>query len=115
VTVDPNCLFCRIATGQMSADVIRESDRTVAFRDINPQAPLHALVIPRAHHPNAKALAQAEPELAAVIFAECAAVAEQEGVSDYRIVLNTGPQAGQAIFHVHAHVLGGRDLGWPPG
>lgn len=115
MSADPNCLFCRIVAGETSADLVRQGDRTVAFRDINPQAPLHVLVVPRAHYPNAKALAAAEPDLAAAVLAECAAVAEQEGVSDYRMVLNTGPRAGQSIFHVHAHVLGGRDLGWPPG
>jgi histidine triad (HIT) family protein len=115
VTADPNCLFCRIVTGAMTADVVRETDRTIAFRDINPQAPLHVLVVPRSHYPNAQALANAEPELAAAVLAECGAVAEQDGVTDYRIVLNTGPRAGQSVFHVHAHVLGGRDMRWPPG
>jgi histidine triad (HIT) family protein len=115
VTADPNCLFCRIVTGAITADVVRETDRTVAFRDINPQAPLHALVVPRSHYSNAQALATAEPELAAAVLAECGVVAEQDGVSDYRIVLNTGPRAGQSVFHVHAHVLGGRDMRWPPG
>jgi histidine triad (HIT) family protein len=111
VTVDPNCLFCRIITGEMSADMVRETDRTVAFRDINPHAPLHVLVMPRAHYPNVEELAKADPELAGTVLAECAAVARHEGVSDYRIVFNTGPEAGQSIFHVHAHVLGGRGLG----
>jgi histidine triad (HIT) family protein len=115
VTTDANCLFCHIATGEVSADVVRQNDRTIAFRDINPQAPLHVLVIPRPHFPNAGALATADPELAALLLAECAAVAEDAGVSDYRIVFNTGPQAGQRVFHVHGHVIGGRDLRWPPG
>lgn len=112
---DPACLFCRIVAGEIPADVVRRTERTIAFRDINPQAPTHLLVIPTAHYPNAGVLAAADPELAATLLVECAAVAEQEARSDYRIVFNTGPQAGQSVFHAHAHVLAGRDLQWPPG
>ena len=115
MTADPSCLFCRIVAGEIPADIVRESDRTVAFRDINPQAPVHVLVVPRGHRPNAAALADADPVLAGTLLGDAAAVAEQEGLSDYRLVLNTGPHAGQSVFHVHVHVLGGRDLGWPPG
>ncbi len=115
MTADQSCLFCRIVAGEIPADLVRESDHTVAFRDINPQAPVHVLVVPRDHLPNAAALAEADRTLAGTLLADAAAVAEQEGLSDYRLVLNTGPQAGQSVFHVHAHVLGGRDLGWPPG
>ncbi len=115
MTADPSCLFCRIVAGEIPADIVRESDQTVAFRDVNPQAPVHVLVVPRDHRPNAAALAGADPRLAGTLLADAAAVAEQEGLSDYRLVLNTGPQAGQSVFHVHVHVLGGRDLGWPPG
>jgi len=111
------CLFCRIVAGEIPADVVRETDDTVAFRDIDPKAPVHVLVVPRAHHADAGSVAAADPALAGRLLAAAAAVAEQEGLTDggYRIVLNTGTGAGQTVFHVHAHVLGGRPLLWPPG
>lgn len=113
---DPDCLFCRIVAGEIPADVVHETETTVAFRDIEPQAPTHILVIPRTHLPNAAALAQQEPEVAVDLLNAVAAVAEQEGLdAGYRLVFNTGRQAYQSVFHVHAHVLGGRDMRWPPG
>ncbi len=113
---DPDCLFCRIVAGEIPADVVHETATTMAFRDIDPQAPTHVLVIPRTHQPNAAALAQHEPEVAVDLINAVAAVAEQEGLdAGYRLVFNTGRQAYQSVFHVHAHVLGGRDMGWPPG
>ena len=112
---DPECLFCRIVAGEVPATIVRESDRTVAFRDINPQAPVHVLVIPRLHVPNVGALTEHPDDLAAVLR-EAAAVAADEGISDgHRVVFNTGAKAGQSVFHVHAHVLGGRGMTWPPG
>ncbi|MFC5752678.1 histidine triad nucleotide-binding protein [Actinomadura rugatobispora] len=112
-----DCLFCKIVSGDVPAKIVRESAGTVAFRDINPQAPTHVLVIPREHHPTVGELAAADPELLAELLGEARQVAEDEGVAEggYRIVFNTGPQAGQTVFHVHAHVLGGRGLNWPPG
>lgn len=112
-----DCLFCRIVAGQVPADVVYATDRTIAFRDIAPQAPTHVLVVPREHYRDAAALAAGDPALAAVLLADAAAVAVQEGLgeSGYRLVLNTGAGAGQTVFHVHAHVLGGRPLAWPPG
>ncbi|MFF3762856.1 histidine triad nucleotide-binding protein [Streptomyces sp. NPDC001922] len=112
-----DCLFCKIAAGEVPADVVRETETTVAFRDINPQAPTHILVIPRAHYPDAAALAAAEPGLTAEILREAGEVAAEEKVvgTGYRIVFNTGSGAGQTVFHAHAHVLGGRGLNWPPG
>ena len=111
-----DCLFCKIVAGEVPSDIIHQTDTTVAFRDIQPQAPTHVLVIPRAHHPDAGSLARAEPQLAVDLLNAASAVAEQEGLGDgYRIVFNTGARACQSVFHVHAHVLGGRDLGWPPG
>ncbi len=108
-----DCLFCRIVAGEIPATVVRETDLTVAFRDIAPQAPTHVLVIPREHHENAAALAAADPELLAALIIEGAAVADMDGIdeSGYRIVLNTGPDSGQTVFHVHLHVLGGTGLG----
>ncbi|MDB1088223.1 histidine triad nucleotide-binding protein [Streptomyces sp. ACA25] len=112
-----DCLFCKIVAGEVPADVVHETETTVAFRDINPQAPTHVLVIPRAHYPDAASLAAAEPGTAADLLAAAGRVAEQEKVTGvgYRIVLNTGSGAGQTVFHAHAHVLAGRGLEWPPG
>ncbi|GAA4079502.1 histidine triad nucleotide-binding protein [Actinomadura miaoliensis] len=112
-----DCLFCKIVSGDVPAKVVRESARTVAFRDINPQAPTHVLVIPRDHHPSVADLAAADAGLLAEVLSEAHQVAVDEGVAEtgYRVVFNTGPQAGQTVFHVHAHVLGGRGLNWPPG
>jgi len=111
-----DCLFCGIVSGDVPAQRVAETARALAFRDINPQAPTHVLVIPKDHHRDLADLAAADgllDEVAALAHK----VAEDEGVSEtgYRVVFNTGPQAGQAVFHTHAHVLGGRPLGWPPG
>jgi histidine triad (HIT) family protein len=115
VTV-PDCLFCRIVAGDVPATVVRETEATLAFRDVNPQAPTHVLVVPREHHADVAALTAADPGLAAEVLAAGVAVAQQEGLADgYRLVLNTGRDGGQTVFHVHLHVLGGRGLGWPPG
>jgi len=111
-----DCLFCRIVSGDVPADVVHETPTTLAFRDIEPQAPTHVLVIPRHHHPDAAALAAAEPEVLVDLVAAAARVAADEGLADgYRLVLNTGPAAHQTVFHAHVHVLGGRSMGWPPG
>jgi histidine triad (HIT) family protein len=110
-------LFCAIAAGEIPATLVHESDRTLAFRDINPQAPTHVLVIPKDHYPNVAALAAAGDGLLDEVVATAHAIAEAENVSatGYRVVFNTGAHAGQTVHHVHAHVLGGRELGWPPG
>jgi len=110
-----DCLFCKIVAGEVPATLVRESETTVAFQDINPQAPTHVLVIPRVHHRDAAALAAAEPEIAADVLREAGQVAADEKLDSYRIVFNTGGGAGQTVFHAHAHVLGGRGLQWPPG
>jgi len=111
-----------MVAGEVPADVVHETDRVLAFRDINPQAPTHVLVIPKEHHPTAGALAAADAGLLGEVLSGAHTVAVQEGlVTDggtepgYRVVTNTGPQAGQSVHHVHFHVLGGRGLGWPPG
>jgi histidine triad (HIT) family protein len=112
-----DCLFCKIVAGDVPATIVRETDTVLAFQDINPQAPCHVLVIPKAHHRDAATLATAEPALAAAVLREAGAVAAEGGVdgSGYRVVFNTGTGAGQTVFHAHAHVLGGRGLQWPPG
>lgn len=110
------CLFCGIVAGEIPATVVYEDDRLVAFRDIGPQAPTHVLVIPRDHHQDIGALVAADPALTGELMAAAVAVAQQEGLTGgYRLVLNTGPDGGQTVDHVHAHVLGGRRLTWPPG
>jgi histidine triad (HIT) family protein len=110
-------LFCSIIAGDIPATKVRETDRILAFRDINPQAPTHVLVIPKEHYPNAAALAAADSDLLGELILQARQVAEAEGVSEpgYRMVFNTGDAAGQTVHHVHAHLLGGRSLTWPPG
>ncbi|MGW1782884.1 histidine triad nucleotide-binding protein [Streptomyces sp. NPDC002143] len=110
-----DCLFCKIAEGHIPATIVRETETTVAFRDINPQAPTHVLVIPKVHYPTVAALAVAEPAIAADVLREAQTVADEDKLESYRIVFNTGVGAGQTVFHAHAHVLGGRGLHWPPG
>ncbi len=113
----PDCLFCGIASGEIPAKTVRESSRAIAFRDINPQAPTHVLVIPREHYPNLAALAAAGDGLLDEVATLADQIARDEGVagSGYRVVFNTGADAGQTVHHVHAHLLGGRPLEWPPG
>jgi histidine triad (HIT) family protein len=109
------CVFCGIVAGEIAADVVRDDEDTVAFRDINPVAPTHILVASRDHHADAGVLAAADPGLLGALVRAAAAVAAGEGLDAYRLVFNTGAQAGQSVFHVHAHVLGGRSMQWPPG
>ncbi|MDQ2829907.1 MAG: histidine triad nucleotide-binding protein [Chloroflexota bacterium] len=114
-TAPPDCLFCKVAAGRIPAEIVYQDDETVAFRDINLQAPTHVLVIPRRHVPNATEAADANVWEA--VMGAAARVARQEGVHDrgYRLVVNCGPEAGQTVDHLHVHVLGGRPLTWPPG
>lgn len=107
-----DCLFCRIARAEIPAAVVHETERTLAFRDIAPQAPTHVLVIPREHHADVSALASADPALLAEVMTAAVAVADQEALSGgYRLLTNTGDDAGQTVVHAHVHVLGGRALG----
>lgn len=112
-----DCLFCAIAAGDVPATVVSGNDQTLAFRDINPQAPVHVLVIPRAHHANLADLGAADPGLLSALVEHARQVAAGEGIeaSGYRVVFNTGAHGGQTVDHVHAHVLGGRVMTWPPG
>jgi histidine triad (HIT) family protein len=116
-----DCLFCRIVAGEIPADVVLETDRVLAFRDINPQAPTHVLVIPKQHHASVAALAAADAGLLGEVITAADTVARKDGLvaegtdePGYRLVTNTGPDAGQTVFHVHVHLLGGRRMGWPP-
>ena len=112
--VSNDCLFCDIVEGSIPADIVHRSERVLAFRDIAPVAPTHVLVIPVEHHRDLAAMVTADAGLAAEVLAVAADLgAELDG--GYRVVFNTGVDGGQAVFHVHAHVLGGRSLAWPPG
>ena len=112
-----DCLFCAIVAGEIPATQVLETDRILAFRDINPQAPTHVLVIPKTHYPDVAALAAADAALLGEVIDAVRQVAAAEGVAEtgYRVVFNTGAEAGQTVPHVHAHLLGGRSLTWPPG
>ncbi|MBC9735520.1 HIT domain-containing protein [Nocardioides marmotae] len=112
---DADCLFCKIVAEEVPAEVVHVTERTVAFRDINPQAPTHVLVVPRDHYPNAAALAAGDPVASAELVSAAAAIATAEGHEDYRLVFNTGAGVGQTVFHTHLHLLAGRSMTWPPG
>lgn len=113
--MDESCLFCRIVAGEIPATVVRDDPLTLAFRDIEPQAPVHVLVVPKQHYRDMGELTSADPGLASEVLAAMRAVAEDAGLTDYRVVFNTGASAGQSVFHAHGHVLGGRGMTWPPG
>ena len=107
-----DCLFCKIVAGEIPSTTVLETERAYAFRDIAPHAPTHVLVVPRDHHPDVAALVANDPGLLADVVAAAVAVAEQEGLTGgYRLLANTGPDAGQTVFHAHLHVLGGRPMG----
>lgn len=112
-----DCIFCKIAGKQIPAKVVHEDDRCLAFDDINPQAPVHALVIPKRHAASLAELTEADAGLLGHLMLTAAALAKQKGVADsgYRVVVNTGRHGGQTVFHLHLHVLGGRHMTWPPG
>lgn len=110
-----SCIFCAIAAGDIPATVVRETDDVLAFRDLHPVAPVHVLVIPRKHYENVLDLA-ADPQIAAEVMRVASEVVADEGLADgFRLVFNTGREGGQQVDHVHAHVIGGRQMGWPPG
>ena len=110
------CLFCSIGSGAIPADIVLETPELLAFRDIDPQAPTHVLVIPRQHFANIGDLTRDNPELAARLLTAATDVAALETLeSGYRVVTNTGGDGGQSVHHVHLHVLGGRAMTWPPG
>jgi histidine triad (HIT) family protein len=115
MALDPQCLFCKIIEGEIPADIVFRSENVVAFNDINPQAPTHVLVIPTVHTENAAGLARISGTITAALFSAAAEIAEERGLAGYRTVFNTGIDAGQSVFHAHMHLLGGRELAWPPG
>ena len=111
-----DCLFCRIAGKAQDASIVYESEDVVGFRDINPGAPTHVLLIPKRHIASARDLGPDDAGLVAAIFDAARTIAAEEGLDGgYRVVTNVGGDAGQSVFHLHFHVLGGRQMGWPPG
>jgi histidine triad (HIT) family protein len=112
--MDTDCLFCKIVAGQVPAEIVHDGPQVLAFADVDPQAPVHVLVIPKRHVVDVGELG-GDPEAGTAVLAGVRAVAEQLGLSSYRTVLNTGGDSGQTVFHVHAHLLAGRKFGWPPG
>jgi histidine triad (HIT) family protein len=112
-----DCIFCRIVAGDLPADVVDRSDHAVAFRDLNPQAPVHVLVIPRRHIENAATVEHTDADVVADMVVLARSVAEKEGIAErgYRLVFNVGDDAFNSIPHLHLHVLGGRAMPWPPG
>jgi histidine triad (HIT) family protein len=112
-----DCLFCRIVAGEIPADIVRQDERIVAFRDIGPQAPVHVLVVPREHVASLEATGDGQADLLGALLGAARDVARQEGIAEdgYRTVLNVGADGGQTVHHLHVHVLGGRSMRWPPG
>ncbi|WP_344732402.1 histidine triad nucleotide-binding protein [Nocardioides fonticola] len=105
-----DCLFCKIVAGEIPGQIVHTTERSIAFRDINPQAPTHVLVVPREHHENVGELGAADPAGLADLVAAAGEVARLEGLAGYRLIFNTGRAGGQTVFHAHGHVLGGKNL-----
>lgn len=114
---DPNCLFCKIASGRIPANIVHETEHVLAFRDINPQAPTHVLIIPRRHIATINDLDDGDAELVGRLLTAARDIARQEGTdaAGYRVTMNCNKAAGQTVFHLHLHLLGGRNFSWPPG
>lgn len=113
--MENNCLFCKIIAGEIPADILYEDDDVLAFRDIAPQAPVHFLVIPKKHIKGPAAVTSEDDKLVGKIMRIGNELAAKEGADQYRVVFNNGEQAGQSVFHIHMHILGGRSMQWPPG
>ncbi|HEX6906273.1 MAG TPA: histidine triad nucleotide-binding protein [Terriglobales bacterium] len=112
----PDCIFCRIIRGEAPANKVYEDQRAFVFEDINPQAPTHVLIIPKKHIVGLKEAQPEDAEIIGYLHLVAAQIARQRGIEDgYRTVFNVGPRAGQSVFHLHLHLLGGRSLRWPPG
>ncbi|HVL91112.1 MAG TPA: histidine triad nucleotide-binding protein [Actinomycetota bacterium] len=111
-----DCLFCKFVSGEIAPDVVYQDDLVLAFRDINPQAPTHVLIVPKQHTKDASTVEPSDGPALAAITNAARTIAAQEGLpGGYRLVANVGPDAGQSVFHLHVHMLGGRSLAWPPG
>ncbi len=112
-----DCLFCKIVAGDIPADIVYESETAIAFRDINPQAPTHVLIIPRQHIATINEFEDSDQAIVGSLYSAAREIAAAEGIADegYRAVMNCNEGAGQTVFHIHLHLLGGRPFGWPPG
>lgn len=115
MSLDANCLFCKIIEGEIPADIVYRNDNVVAFRDINPQAPTHVVIVPTVHVENAAGLAKMSSVITAALMLAADEISKSEGLDGYRTVFNTGASVGQSVFHAHLHLLGGRFFAWPPG
>ena len=117
MTRDPECIFCKIVAGEIPANVVLKNDQVTVFRDLNPQAPLHVLLVPNSHIANTEALEPDHDTAVGAVMRAAREVARQEGVADsgYRLVVNTGRDANNTVAHLHVHLLGGRAMTWPPG
>jgi histidine triad (HIT) family protein len=114
-TYQADCLFCRVAAGEIPSDLVFEDEAVMVFRDINPRAPTHVLAIPRRHLDSIADLTDTDGDLLAALFSALRRVADEAGLKGYRIVSNVGAESGQSVFHLHFHLLGGRPMSWPPG
>ena len=114
---EKDCLFCKIANGEIPAEIVHESEDVVAFRDINPQAPTHVLIIPRRHIATINDIQAGDVDAVGKLFLAAKQIASDEDIANpgYRVAMNCNEAAGQTVFHLHLHLLGGRQLGWPPG
>ena len=114
---NPDCIFCKIAAGDLDADIVYQSEELVGFRDLNPQAPTHVLIIPRRHISTINDITESDAEMIGQLIVAAKEIAAQEGISEpgYRVTMNCNAGAGQSVFHVHLHLLGGRQFTWPPG
>ena len=110
-----SCIFCKIVSREIPANLLVENENLIAFPDINPQAPTHILIVPKLHVENAAELAESAPSVLSEVFRTAKNLSEELGLPGYRTVFNTGAEAGQSVFHAHLHLLGGRAFGWPPG
>ena len=112
-----DCIFCKMANGEIQPDVVLESDDILAFRDLNPQAPVHILIIPKRHISTLNDIEQDDAELIGKLYLTAKQIARNEGLAEpgYRTVMNCNADGGQAVYHIHLHLLGGRSMGWPPG
>jgi histidine triad (HIT) family protein len=115
MTLDPECIFCKIIEGEIPAEIIYRDENVVAFNDLNPQAPTHVLIIPTVHAKNVAEISALSPIIIAAMHRAGDEIATAAGLTGYRSVFNTGAEAGQSVFHAHLHLLGGRGLAWPPG
>ncbi|MEK6697472.1 MAG: histidine triad nucleotide-binding protein [Nitrospirota bacterium] len=117
MSADPNCIFCKIIEKKTPASVVHEDEHAIAFEDVNPQAPVHTLIVPKKHIPDIHSITVADRELVGHLFFVARKIAAQKGLekNGYRMVINNGPGAGQTVLHIHLHLLSGRAFHWPPG